>query len=155
MVGNFTFNGTKYTTFLTYIYLTNSRKNEAHVLDCEMEIEINGKYVKLDRAYGTQNVQNYTFLDKAGQAITIPDINRKWVFQKEKPIEFGKPLHGFVLFLGSPELYEKQPTSYRIRILDAFYKKRTFVTRREDLPNLYLLADMAGITLPLQVGIKK
>lgn len=151
--GNVTFHEKNYTSFITYLYVTNRRRNAIHILDCEMEVEIDRKFVKLDRVYGTQNVQNYTLTDTRGQIITIPDIHQKWLFTKQKPVEFGTPLHSFVMFVGDVALYQKKLTRYRVTLIDAFYRRHMFNTKKEELPNLYLLADVAGIILPPQVGL--
>ncbi len=155
IVGNFTFAGRQYTSFLTYLYLTNRRRAAIYVLDYGMEVEIDGQFRKLDRAYGTHKVQNWTLTDSSGNEIKIPELNHKWIYVRGKPAEYANPLHGFVLFVGDPSYHDRPITRYRISCEDAFGSKHTFVIKAKDLPNLYLFADIAGVELPPRVGLPK
>lgn len=138
------------TSFMTYLYLVNKRKNTIHILDYEMEAEKKGEFQRLFRVYGTSNMKNWTFSDANKEKIEIPDLEKKWIYSKESPVQYGVPLHGFVLFAGDDSFFNPKPERFRITIIDAFKKKHQFIAQSKDFTNLFLFADIAGIKLPTQ-----
>jgi len=142
----------KLTIFLVYLYLTNKRRNNVHILDYELEVDLGSGFEKLERVYGVQNVQNWILLSGM-QQIKIPDFTRKLIYSENKPVEYGSPLHGFVLFASRKpqQLYIESVDNghihkYKITIIDAFQKKHVIVCSTDKFPNIYLLQDLAGIT---------
>jgi len=144
----------KLTSFMAYLYLTNERKNSVHILDYELEVDSGNGFEKLLRVYGVQNVKNWDF-SGGTHSIEIPDFNQKLIYAENKPVEYGSPLHGFVVFaskkpqksfIESGHIYK-----YKVTVIDAFQKKHEIISSTDKLPNLYLLQDLAGIKLtPLE-----
>jgi hypothetical protein len=135
-------------SFVTYLYLVNTRRNSVHLLDFEMEIEVEGKWTRLHRMYGVHNIQSLSFLAKGGGEVKIEKFAENLIYRKNVPVEYGKPLHGWIVFAGDAALYDANTTRYRITCIDAFRKKHRFDTKPEQFENLYLLQDMAGIHIP-------
>jgi len=136
------------TSFVTYLYLVNTRRNSVHVLDYELEVLLDGEWIRLDRIYGIHNVQNLGFLAPDRTEIKISNFNDNLIYRKNLPVEYGKPLHGWIVFAGEASLYGADISRYRVTCVDAYRKKHKFETSPEEFENLYLLQDMAGIALP-------
>ncbi|HEY96934.1 MAG TPA: hypothetical protein G4O16_01985 [Dehalococcoidia bacterium] len=141
------FNG-HHTSFLTYLYIINERKNSVHILDYELEIDVGNGFERLYRAYGVQNIQNWGFLSDKYQ-ISIPDFTNKLIYAENRPVEYGTPLHGFVVFTSehpkSDYVSNMENNKYRLTIIDAFQNKYVFTVSPDTFPSLFLLQDLAGI----------
>ncbi len=135
----------KMATFTTYAYLINVRKNTIHMLDYEMEIEIDGKWIRLKRVYGLQNIQHLSFLATDGTNIEINNFSNNLINRKNLPVEYGKPLHGWIVFAGDIELYNKEVSRYKITCIDAYNERHVFESRPEEFVSIPLLQDMADI----------
>ena len=133
------------TTFTTYLYLLNARKNLMHILDYEMEVFANGKWVRLKRVYGVHNIKNLNFLDPAGNPIKIERFIENLIYRKGEPAQQGIPLHGWIVFGGEESLYKSDILKYRLTCIDANLKKHKIQTNVKEFQNLYLLQEMAGI----------
>ncbi|MFA5914336.1 MAG: hypothetical protein WC830_12335 [Burkholderiales bacterium] len=136
------------TSFVTYLYTVNTRRNSMHLLDFELEIFFDGKWVRLDRVYGIHNVQNLGFNAPDGTEIKIENFSKNLIYRKNEPVDYGKPLHGWIVFAGDASLHTADIAEYRVSCIDAYRKKHVFVTAPKDFENLYLLQDMAGIAIP-------
>ena len=138
------------TACIVYIYLTNKRRNSVHILDYELEIDLGSGFEKLMRMYGVQNVKDWHFTSETHK-IEIPDFNRKLIYAENKPVEYGSPLHGFVLFASkkpqSSYISNLSTNKYKVPIIDAFQNKHKIITSANEFPNLFLLQDLAGIKL--------
>ena len=95
------------TAFIAYLYLVNKRRNTIHVLDYELEARIDRKWVKLKRVYGLYNVKN-SFNAYAGGDIEIRNFENNLIYRKNKPVEYGQPLHGWICFVGPNHLYQDE-----------------------------------------------
>lgn len=135
-------------SFVTYLYLVNTRRNSIHVLDYELEVEVGGEWERLDRVYGVHNIVNLGFLAPDGTEIQIEDFRNNLIYRKNVPVEYGKPLHGWIVFAGREALYQAQVTRYRVICVDAYRKRHVFETSSEQFENIFLLQDMAGIAIP-------
>lgn len=136
------------TSFVTYLYLINTRRNSMHLLDFELEVNHGGQWVRLDRVYGIHNVQNLRFDAPDGTEIKIESFNKNLIYRKNEPVDYGKPLHGWIVFAGDPSLHEANIEKYKVTCVDAYRGRHTFETTRRDFENLNLLQDMAGIAIP-------
>ena len=136
------------TSFVIYLYLVNTRRNSVHVLDYELEARRDGQWIRLDRVYGIHNVQNLGFLAPDGTEIKISNFSDNLIYRKNLPVEYGKPLHGWIVFAGEASLHQANIPRYRVTCIDAYRKRHRFETSQEKFENLFLLQDMADITLP-------
>jgi hypothetical protein len=153
-IDNLDNSGEKLTSFLVYLYLTNERKNSVHILDYELEVDTGSGFEKLLRVYGVQNTPNWSFSSETNQ-IEIPDFNKKLIYAENKPVEYGAPLCGFVVFASkNPQnsyIDSLGTNKYRVTIIDAFQEKHVIIASADKFPNLFLLQDLAGIKLmPLE-----
>ena len=138
--------------FIAYLYLVNKRRNTIHILDYGLEAKIDRKWVKLARVYGLHNVKN-SFSALAGGDIEIRDFENNLIYRKNKPVEYGQPLHGWICFVGPDHLFHNEATAFRLTCVDAFHKKHCIVTRPNEFEHLYLLQDIADVSVPLPAGL--
>jgi len=136
------------TTYLCYLYLTNQRKAAVHLLDYDLEVDFGEGFNKLNRVYGLGNRKDINFFDMSGKQIVIPDFHKQLIYNKDSLVQFGIPIHGFIMFAGDASYYGKKAKRYRLTCIDAFGKKHIVVTKPEDFGNLYLLQDLTGIRFP-------
>ena len=140
------------TSFLVFLYLTNLHPNSVHILDYELEIEMEDKcgFKKLKRVYGLENTNNPIFLNPKKEEIIIPNLKDYLIYKKQNPIKFGDLYTGLILFAGDKNLYSKKVKKYKIICIDALNKKHKFITDQESFINLYRLLELFGIKLPAQ-----
>lgn len=138
--------------FIAYLYLVNKRRNTIHVLDYELEIKVGRKWVKLARVYGIHNVRS-SFDAVSGDNIQIKNFEDNLIYRKSKPVEYGQPLHGWIVFAGSEELYKCDVLAYRLTCVDAFHNKHRIVTKPKEFENLFLLQDVADVQMPPPQGL--
>ncbi len=136
------------TSFVIYLYLVNTRRNSVHLLDFELEICFKGKWMRLDRIYGIHNVQNLSFNAPDGIEIKIDNFSDNLIYRKNDPVDYGKPLHGWIVFAGEASLHKSDIEKYKVTCIDAFRKKHSFEIVPRDFENLYLLQDVAGVSIP-------
>lgn len=140
--------GVTLASFVTYLYLVNTRRNSIHVLDYELELRVDGQWERLDRVYGVHNIQNLEFLAPDGTEIKIQQFHNNLIYRKNIPVEYGKPLHGWIVFAGRDALYKAEVSRYRVTCIDAYRKRHAFETSVDQFENIFLLQDMAGIAIP-------
>jgi len=133
--------------FVVYLYLVNRRRNTIHVLDYEMEIRVARKWTRLSRVYGIHNVQN-CFASASGP-IQIENFEANLIYRKNKPVEYGQPLHGWIVFVGPESLRNSRIKAFRVTCIDAFQKKHRLLTKDKGLASVYLLQDIADIKVPV------
>lgn len=119
-----------------------------HVLDFELQILLDGKWIRLDRVYGIHNAQNLNFSAPDGTKIKIENFSKNLIYRKNEAVDFGKPLHGWIVFAGDASLHKAGITKYKVTCIDAYRKKHVFETKPSEFENLYLLQDLAGIAIP-------
>jgi len=144
--------GKRLEAFVAYLYLVNKRRNTIHILDYELDVKVERKWVKLGRVYGIHNVKN-SFGALAGGNIEIKNFEENLIYRKNKPAEYGQPIHGWIVFVGPEELHDADVLVYRLTCIDAFRKKHCIDTKKEELGSLLLLQDMADIKMPPPEGL--
>jgi hypothetical protein len=139
--------GANVSAFIAYLYLVNKRRNTIHVLDYEMEIKVGKKWTRLLRVYGIQNVKN-SFKSISGSNIEINNFENNLIYMKNKPVEYGTPLHGWIVFVGPDYFYNnKSINAFRLTCIDAFQGRHRIVTEPNEFANVYLLRDIADIKM--------
>lgn len=136
------------TAFTSYLYLVNERKNVVHLLDYELEVKVDKQWSRLERVYGLHTVENLAFNAPDGEPVTISSFSDNLIYRKNQPVEFGKPLHGWIMFAGTASLHQADIACYRLTCIDAFDKRHVFQRAPKDFGNLNLLQEIAGISLP-------
>lgn len=135
-------------TFVIYVYIINQRKNLIHILDYELEIKVRKKWHRLLRVYGIHRIENLNFRDSAGVEIKIANFSNNLIYRKGRPVDFGVPLHGWIVFAGDPSLYDAEVQEYKLTCIDAFRHRHCISTNPKQFANLYLLQDIADIEIP-------
>lgn len=144
--------GKRLEAFIAYLYLVNKRRNTIHILDYELDIKVDRKWIKLGRVYGIHNVKN-SFGAIGGGNIEIKNFEDNLIYRKAKPAEYGQPLHGWIVFVGPENLRSADVLAFRLTCIDAFCKKHQFETKKDELGPLHLLQDMADINIPPPKGL--
>jgi hypothetical protein len=129
-------------SYFVFLHLTNARRNAVTIVDYEMEIQIDGEWIRLERVYGIAS-DTLKYQDEQGKPFTIPA--GKMIYDRTTGVEFGKPLQGFVMFAGEPSLFGKQPSAYRITCLDEFDQKHVIETTPDKLGHTFRFFELAGI----------
>lgn len=109
------------TGFAVYLYLTNARKKTVHILDYELEIDRGAGYERMLRIYGAHKIRNWSFSSEK-EIWKIPDFSKKLITAHAKPVKYGVPLHGFVLFASKEphDTFKEHVKRYRVTCVDAF-----------------------------------
>jgi hypothetical protein len=144
--------GKHFEAFIVYLYLVNKRRNTIHILDYELDIKVNRKWINLARVYGIHNVRN-SFGALGGGSIEIRHFEENLIYRKNKPAEYGQPLHGWIVFVGPKDLSSADVLGYRLTCIDAFRKKHQINTKKDELEPLHLLQDMVEINIPPPKGL--
>ncbi|MBN1366252.1 MAG: hypothetical protein JW976_15735 [Syntrophaceae bacterium] len=131
--------------FITYAYLINVRKNTINMLDYEMEIKVDDRWIRLNRVYGIHNIQTPEFFAPDRSKIEITGFSNNLIYRKNAPVEYGKPLHGWIIFTGDKEIQNKDICVYKLTCVDAYNKRHTFESKPDEFINLFLLQDIADI----------
>lgn len=152
IIGQFTYNvgeqTKQMTSYLVYLYLTTNRVTPIRVLDYKMEIAFtDGTVHKLERIYGTLT-EKLTFTGIDNRDINL-NLSENLIYKKNAPIEQKEPLHGFVLFGGSEDLYTKTKEKITITAIDVFGNYHVISESNMEKPlNIHLLGDLAGFDVP-------
>ena len=139
-------NGETLAAFIAYLYLVNKRRNLIHILDYMLEARVGSKWIKLRRVYGIHKVKN-SFDGVFGKNIQVNNFEDNLIYRKNKPVEYGIPLHGWIVFAGPKYLYSSEIPAFRLTCIDAFRKKHVIVSRQEEFENLPLLQDIADFKI--------
>lgn len=136
------------TLFNVYLYLTNTRKNTVWIRDYELEVDTGSGYEKMKRVYQILKTQHWDFMGKTHD-FDIPDYPEKLIYAQGKLLEYGKPLHGFVLFSSEDPMskFNDKIKSYKVTCIDAFSKRHVITSSPDSFPNFYLWQDLAGIKI--------
>jgi len=137
-----------FTTFFVYLYLINKRKNSVHILDYELEVDWGSGFERLLRFLGIQNKKEWRFKNQT-HLFEIPDFNQKLIYSPSRPVEYGIPLHGWVVFASEKpkhSFFEKGGVrKYKVTAIDAFQKRHRIICSPDKFVNISLLLDIAGI----------
>jgi len=146
-------NGETHTSYMVYPYILNKRKNSVHVLDYEFFVKLSryGRWQKLNRVYGMENQKNLGFKAKGGEDIGFKDPEKTFIYKKNEPVQHGVPLHGWVPFFGPKENFQINSYRYKIVCIDAYGGRHKIVSREKNPPNPFLLMEIAGIVLPVEM----
>lgn len=155
MTGSFNHQGQPRTGLIPYLYLTNLRRNQVHVLDYEMEVKTTVGWQRVDRIFGVVAPgQAPVFSGITGGSFSIEGFTDKLIWRDHTPVQYGLPHRGFLLFAGPPELHGAQVVKYRITCVDAFGRRHKVSVRPKDMRSPYLLTDLTGVMLPYDQLIK-
>jgi len=127
------------TTFVTYPYIHNLRKNSMHILDYRLRVEIEGVWIGVERVYGIENAPSFTFETIGGDPVEVPEFSKKLIYKKDAPVQHGVPLHGWLVFAGKIELYEKRITSYELTCIDVNKVEHTIRTKTDHMNDLLMV----------------
>lgn len=139
-------NPTEYlTSFILFVYLTNLRKNAVHVRDYILEIDDGDGFKRMKIVRG--NLANLHFSCPDGE-IEIPNFEQGVIHKQSKPIEFGTPYYGYLVFGGDIKYYDFKIKQFRITCIDVFDNKHVITTKPEKFVDLFYLQEVFKIKFP-------
>lgn len=142
--------GDTYTVYVLYPYLINKRKSSIHVLDYELHIKVDKKYKKFNRIYSIENAKELKILD-----LDMSDFEKKLIYKKNEPFEYGVPSHGFVIFNAPPSLHGEKVQKYKLICIDALGNKHKIVTKETEFIDAFRLQELAQVELPMPPNPQK
>lgn len=135
--------------FALYIYLLNARKNSVHILDYGVRVKIDGRWSDLDRVYGIERIGEICFSDSSGKDIVVKNFAKNVIYMKKEAIQYGIPMHGWIVFSGPESMLEKQIDEYELMCIDAYGIQHKIRSKQKDMVNLALLSQVAEIQIPV------
>ncbi|MBA1187938.1 hypothetical protein G7Z99_02650 [Pseudomonas entomophila] len=144
----------EYTSFMLYPYITNLRKNEAYILDYELSYKASrfSKWKRLDRGYGLDKVNNFRMFTSQGEPIVLNRFGEKLIYKNGAIVKHGTALHGWIPFFGVQDLYELDEYKFKLVCIDAFGRRHSIIRGKESEFNLYLVMEIADMSLPSHMG---
>ena len=146
------FGGRSLAIVLPYVYLTNARRAPVHVLDVGMEVFTNGEWRALTRLHGDAGFKPFSFQDPLGNTITVQDVGKHLLPMHDTPVEYGKPIHGWVPFVTSPRVHSQKASSVRLTFIDAYKGKHMIEVKSEEIVDYALLINLAGLGYKMNPG---
>jgi hypothetical protein len=143
-----------FTSFTAYLYVVNTRKSSIHLLDYALEARVGKKWVKLGRWYALHNLKELTFYAPDGAPIVIERFSDHLIYRKDQAAEYGKPLHGWAIFLGPADLHMADIAEYRLRCIDAFANTHTIKNVPSEFADIALLEELTPIRIPASARAK-
>ena len=137
----------KLTSFTLFLYLTNARKNAIHLSDYILEIDTGNGFERMKMIRGITN-QTFHFEYGQGGEVQIPDFNKRLIHRQSKPIEFGLPFYGYLMFGGDFKYFKADIRRYRITCVDVFDHKHKITTEPKKFVDLFYLQEVFGIKIP-------
>lgn len=142
------------TSFVLFLYLTNTRKNAVHLQRYDLEVDYGKGFKKMQIVRGIPENMNISFESNSGK-ISIPNFNKGLIYKHSKPIEFGVPFYGYLLFAGDIKYYQQKGRRFRISITDVFDHKHVFIANPEKhFIDIFNLQELFGIKIPVNAEIK-
>jgi hypothetical protein len=132
------------TGFTLFVSLTNRATTPAHVRDYEFYVDIGSGFERMSIFRGISST-NFHF-GYQGRELQITDFNKRLLFYQNKPIEFGMPFEGILLFGGDKKYYGMPVRGYKLVCIDVFGRRHEIVTDPKDLTDLGFIADRFGVT---------
>lgn len=143
-------NGKVYTNLLLYPYITNTRKNEVHILDYELFYKENwhSSWKPVPRAYGFEKINNFYSTSSEGEQINLSNLKEKLIYTKGGIVKHGMALHGWIPFMGPPDLHALDEYKHKLVCIDAFGRRHSIVQGRDKGVSIYLVMELADMSLP-------
>lgn len=139
------------TAFFLFLYLTNTRKNAIHLRFYDLEVDFGEGFKKLNIIRGFQD--NFSFFSATGEII-FPGFVKGLIYKQSKPIEFGVPFYGYLVFGGDLEYHGKTAKRFKMTITDVFDHKHVFYAKPDkDFIDIYFLQELFGIKLPTNIPV--
>jgi hypothetical protein len=143
----------KLATFVLFLYLTNARKNAVHLRNYELEVDVGKGYKKMLMVRGILDSTSFTFESESGDII-IPDFNKGLIYRQSKPVEYGVPFYGYLMFAGDIEYYAQKVRRCKIILTDVFDHKHKLTTKQEEFVDIFYLQEIFNIRFPSNIPLK-
>jgi hypothetical protein len=132
--------------FFPYLYLTNASKSSVHILDYELEVFIRD-WRRVHRMLGFDKTMAQA-RNPSPEVSLIIEVSKNLIDKKNRPVEFGAPLHGWLAFAGPANEFRGDVSMFRVTCVDVFGNRHTIETRPDEFANLSLLQEIADIQFP-------
>lgn len=134
------------TTFVLFVYLTNVRKSVVHLRDYILEIDNGNGFERMKIVRG--DMAHFHF-DTAVGEIHIPDFEQGVIYKQSKPVEFGVPYYGYLMFAGDLKYYNSEIKRFRITCVDVFDHKHKVTAKPSNFVDLFYLQEVFKIKTPI------
>jgi hypothetical protein len=133
------------TSFTLFLYLTNTRKSRAHLIDYALSISTaRFRFQKMKLGRGIPPDMKFHF-NYQGRELNIPDFTKRLLHRQSEAIEFGVPFIGFLLFGGDLKFYKADIRRYKMICTDVFGHKHKIVANPKRFENLLYIQDLFGV----------
>lgn len=131
------------TSFTLFLYLTNTRKSPVHLVDYELSIDVGRgpEKLKIVRS-GPDMIYTFVYL---GRNLQIPNFQQRLLYRQAKPISYGTPFIGFLLFGGEARYHGVKPRAFKLVCTDVFGHKHRVNAKPEEFRELPFIEDMFGV----------
>lgn len=130
------------TIFTLFLYLTNQRKNAIHLRDYSLEVDEGCGFEKTKILRG--DLSKLKFSSKGGE-IQFPNFEQSIIHKQSKPIQFGVPFYGYLIFGAHSKYYNAEIKRYRITCVDVFDHKHKITTKPDKFVDMLYLQEMFKI----------
>jgi hypothetical protein len=126
-----------------FLYLTNARKSAVHLVDYELYIDAGEGFQQMKIVRSSPDaIFHFAY---SGRELEIPDFNKRLLFRQIRPIAFGVPFIGFLLFGGDVRYYTAKIRKFKLVCTDVFGHKHKIVAKPEEFRDLPFIQDMFGV----------
>lgn len=137
------------TSFILFLYLTNARKNAIHLSNYILEVDAGNGFETVKMVRGFADSLNIHFSDRNGAEIQIPDFNKGLIYKQSKPVEYGVPFYGYLVFAGDIKYYDQKIKCFKITLVDIFdHKHKITANPEKDFVDLFYLQETFKIKIP-------
>ncbi len=134
------------TVFTLFLYLTNQRKNAIHLKNYILEVDEGHGFEKTKILRG--DLSKLKFGSKYGE-IQLPNFEQSIIHKQSKPIEFGVPFYGYLMFGGHSKYYNAEIKRFRITCIDIFDHKHKITTKPDKFVDMPYLQEIFKIKTPI------
>ena len=141
----------KYTLFIQFLYLTNSRSNGVHILDYKLGVDLGHGFENTKMLYGAETINQEITVQSTKYVLKIPKVKEVLLTQKKTALEYGKPLYGILLFVSDKtrECFDNKVKRYCITVEDILGYRHKIINEvaKIESTNIFLLPELFGVTL--------
>lgn len=138
------------TVFTLFLYLTNVRKNAIHLRDYSLEVDEGDGFERMKIVRGA--LSSFRFGYGEGE-LQIPNFEQGVIYKQSKPVEYGVPFYGYLVFAGDVKYYKAEIKRYRITCVDVFDHKHKITAKPNKFVDLFYLQEVFKIKFPTAQAI--
>lgn len=136
--------GSRTTALMAHVTLTNLGRHPVFIQDYQLEIDRGGGYKSIKRL---TRITGFPQLKVGQDSIKLKEWREWLIYYPQKPVEYGSPLSGMLVFFIQEPLanLEGKITRYRVTAEDVFGRRYTFEATPEEFIDSGRLVEMFQI----------